>query len=80
MPHLKEEYINGTLHIQFIAFCCDKTFPKVTIKTWKNFTIMGSYGPSTQYEHPSSLDRRGNQDLSHIIVSHPPYQRVNEAI
>jgi hypothetical protein len=52
----------------------------VSIKTWKNFTIMGSYGPSTQYEHPSSLDRRGNQDLSHIIVSHPPYQRVNEAI
>jgi len=80
MPHLKEEYINGTLHIQSISFYYNKTFPKVSIKTWKNFTTVGSYVLSTQYEHPSSLDRRGNQGLSHINVSHPPYQRDNEAI
>lgn len=80
MPHLKEEYINGTPHVQFISFYSNKTFPKVSGKIWKNFTIMGSHGPSTQFEHPSSLDRWGNQGLSHIIVSHPPYQCVNEAI
>jgi len=80
MPHLKEEYINGTLHTQSVSFYCNKTFPKVSNKTWKNFPTMRSYVPSTQYEHPLSLDRRGYQDISHINVSQPPYQCVNKAI